>query len=123
MIYDREEVNKISEQFSDIIPVEIVVYHADSKKCWTTDESEADKSTVCAKKIKYLNTGNVRYYIKRCGSEFFDNTHISPIYKRKLWKMGPVIEFAFKLYIQFLGFEDGTGRGKLYLKHKAERLV
>lgn len=123
---DKDEVNRISQQFleqlNEEVPVEIEVYHANNKRIWQTSNDE-DKNDICARKVKYLKTGNTRYFVKRLGCTFFDPGHISPIYKRQNWIMGPVSEQAFNLYLAFLGFREPSAKGRSYLKQRAERLV
>lgn len=119
---DREEIERLAQQIDGEIPLEITNYHATNKKTWTT-EGHCQEETICAKKVKFLKTNSYRFYVKRCACDFYDNTHISPIYKRKLWKLAPVNQVAFDLYILFLGFGDGRGKGNTSLKHRAERNV
>ena len=120
---DREEIERLAQQLDGEVPLEITNYHATSKKSWTTDGHSQDE-TICAKRVKNLKGDYYRYYVKRCACEFFDNTHISPVYRRRLWKLAPVSQVAFELYILFLGFGgDGKGKANKFLKQKAERQV
>jgi hypothetical protein len=123
---DKEIVNEIAETFlpslEDENPVEIKNYHATNKKIWETSGQDKE-DTVCAKSIKYIKSGVTRFYIKRLGCSFFDPGNISPIYKRQLWRFGPVSETAFRMYLDFLGFGNPTFKGHQYLKTRAERLV
>jgi hypothetical protein len=95
-------------------------YHSDGT---TSTEPASKEPNICAKRIKYILTGNIRFYIKRHGCEFYDPSAISFVYKKKPWKMGAVTEQQFNLYLQFLGFKDPASKGKIMYKSRAERLT
>jgi hypothetical protein len=117
---DKQDIKRFQEQ--DLTnKAEFISYHATKSKLWTTEDNSI-LDTVCAKMVKYPS-GSILYFVKREGCSFFDPTHVSSLYKKKFWKIGPVSKLAFDLYLEFLGFGDSKSKGHIYYKLKAERLV
>jgi len=119
---NNQEINDMVDSYFNEVEPEVKCYHASKKENWIVNGNSTG-NTLCAKSVKSSENGDVRFFVKRCGCEFFDPTYVSPIYGNRFWKMSPVSKVAFELYIAFLGFGDGTGKGKQYLKTKGERLV
>lgn len=111
---------KFEQEADKELKTECEIYHSNGTITYDLNDQS---NTICAKLIRYPNLNVTRWYVKRYGCEFFDPQHISLVYKRHPWKMGPVSETAFNLYLLYLGFKDGSGKGKKYLKVRAERLV
>jgi hypothetical protein len=119
---DKKAVEEFLKQVDADVQAEINAYHADKFGTRISKDPYESPSTICAKSVRYLNTNTTRYYVKRLGCTLYDPNHVSPIYKKQLWNMGPVSKEAFELYLAFLGFRDLAAKGSTYVKSRAERM-
>lgn len=109
------KVDKIAEELNvpDVQYGEVIVYLDDGTRVSEAALDKRQKSSVCARKIKFKHT--TEFVVKSDGGHLYNPNQTDVFYRKKPWKFLRVSEQVFNLYTKFL-----SSKREMY-KTQAER--